>query len=47
MAPSKPREASIERTEEYDKFIEALQAYPDKRGSVPCPRAIVIAARTY
>jgi len=35
MAPSKPREPSIERTEEYDKFIEDLQAYHDKRGLVP------------
>ncbi|KAJ4381681.1 Chromatin structure-remodeling complex protein rsc9 [Didymella sp. IMI 355093] len=34
MAPSKPREPSIERTEEYDKFIEELQAYHDKRGTV-------------
>lgn len=34
MAPSKPREPSIERTEEYDKFIEELQAYHDKRGLV-------------
>jgi chromatin structure-remodeling complex subunit RSC9 len=33
MAPSKPREPSIERTEEYDKFIEELQAYHDKRGT--------------
>lgn len=36
MAPSKPREPSIERTEEYDKFIEELQAYHDKRGLVLC-----------
>ncbi|KAH6633428.1 hypothetical protein C7974DRAFT_423771 [Boeremia exigua] len=33
MAPSKPREPSIERTEEYDKFLEQLQAYHDKRGT--------------
>jgi hypothetical protein len=45
MAPSKPREASIERTEEYDKFIEELQVYHEKRGSVSCSR--VIAVRTY
>ena len=34
MAPSKPREPSIERTEEYDKFIEELEAYHEKRGLV-------------
>ena len=45
MAPSKPREASIERTEEYDKFIEELQAYHDKRGSVFW--ICVIALRAY
>ncbi|UPX15420.1 Chromatin structure-remodeling complex protein rsc9 [Ascochyta rabiei] len=33
MAPSKPREPSIERTEEYDKFIEELEAYHEKRGT--------------
>jgi len=45
MAPSKPREPSIERTEEYDKFIEELQAYHDKRGWVP--RICLVALRAY
>lgn len=36
-----PREPSIERTEEYDKFIETLRAYHEKRGCVwsACNRA--------
>lgn len=36
MAPKdkQPREASIERTTEYDEFLEELQKYHDKRGFV-------------
>lgn len=32
MAPVKPRDVSIERTSEYDEFIEKLVAYHEKRG---------------
>jgi chromatin structure-remodeling complex subunit RSC9 len=33
MAPVRPREPSIERTPEYDEFIEKLVAYHEKRGT--------------
>jgi chromatin structure-remodeling complex subunit RSC9 len=32
MAPSKPTEPSIERTDEYDEFLETLAKYHEKRG---------------
>jgi chromatin structure-remodeling complex subunit RSC9 len=32
MAPSKPAEPSIERTEEYDQFLDTLAKYHEKRG---------------
>lgn len=40
MAPSKPREASIERSQEYEEFLDKLAEYHEKRGSVfpPCSR---------
>jgi chromatin structure-remodeling complex subunit RSC9 len=34
MAPSKPREPSIERTSEYAEFIDKLAEYHDKRGTI-------------
>ncbi|KAI8935176.1 hypothetical protein NX059_007769 [Plenodomus lindquistii] len=34
MAPSRPREQSIERTQEYDDFLDKLAAYHEKRGTV-------------
>ncbi|KAF2139377.1 uncharacterized protein K452DRAFT_275626 [Aplosporella prunicola CBS 121167] len=34
MAPSKPREPSIERTDEYDDFLQKLEEYHKKRGTV-------------
>lgn len=34
MAPNKPREVSIERTSEYEEFIEKLAVYHEKRGLV-------------
>jgi len=34
MAPSRAREPSIERTAEYDAFIDALAAYHEKRGTL-------------
>ncbi|KAF2203584.1 hypothetical protein GQ43DRAFT_478934 [Delitschia confertaspora ATCC 74209] len=33
MAPSRPREPSIDRTAEYEEFIEKLAAYHEKRGT--------------
>lgn len=36
MAP-RQREPSIDRTEEYDKFMEDLAAYHEKRGHVQHP----------
>ncbi|KAF2116266.1 hypothetical protein BDV96DRAFT_544953 [Lophiotrema nucula] len=33
MAPNKAREASIERTSEYDEFLEKLAEYHEKRGT--------------
>jgi chromatin structure-remodeling complex subunit RSC9 len=32
MAPNKPREASIERTSEYEEFLQKLAEYHEKRG---------------
>ena len=34
MAPARQREPSIERTSEYDEFIEKLEKYHEKRGWV-------------
>lgn len=34
MAPARTREPSIERTQEYDEFMEKLEAYHKKRGYV-------------
>jgi hypothetical protein len=34
MAPNTPRKQSIERTSEYDEFIEKLAEYHEKRGCV-------------
>ncbi|CBY00328.1 hypothetical protein LEMA_P014580.1 [Plenodomus lingam JN3] len=34
MAPTRPREQSIERTQEYEDFLDTLAAYHEKRGTV-------------
>ncbi|CAO2655825.1 Nn.00g046280.m01.CDS01 [Neocucurbitaria sp. VM-36] len=34
MAPSRPTEPSIERTQEYDDFLDTLAQYHEKRGTV-------------
>ncbi|KAF2844893.1 hypothetical protein T440DRAFT_299694 [Plenodomus tracheiphilus IPT5] len=34
MAPNRPREQSIERTPEYDAFLDTLAAYHEKRGTI-------------
>lgn len=34
MAPPKPKEPSIDRTDEYDEFLDTLAAYHEKRGWV-------------
>lgn len=44
MAPSKPREESIERTTEYDEFLDKLAEYHEKRGFVFPLR--IVAARS-
>ncbi|KAH9864175.1 hypothetical protein J1614_010109 [Plenodomus biglobosus] len=34
MAPTRPREQSIERTQEYEDFLDTLAAYHEKRGTL-------------
>lgn len=36
MAPTKPREQSVERTQEYEDFLDTLEKYHEKRGWVVC-----------
>lgn len=42
MAPKdkQPREASIERTTEYEEFLDELEKYHEKRGSVYLLRVV-------
>ena len=40
MAPNKPREESIERTAEYDEFLDVLAEYHEKRGWVTRMRVV-------
>ena len=37
MAPARPRGPDIERTDEYEAFIEKLDDYHEKRGCAKIP----------
>lgn len=47
MAPKdkQPREESIERTTEYEEFLDTLAEYHEKRGFVLCLRIVAECSR--